>query len=484
MSIWNKEEKERKIEILNTNREVDILIIGAGITGLTTAYYLKDTPSISVVDASLYGHGVTLNTTAKITYLQQVVYTKIESLTNRKTATMYLKSQLEAIEYLKNIIEKEKIDCDLKKVPSYLFANTEKEISKVKKEVNFLKNNGIGIKMDELPNKITSHITYSVDDTYTFHPLKYLDGLYSILIESNISIYENSPILKVEQKDDFWYCYTDKNYIKAKKVIFACHYPFFIKPFFLPLKSSIEKSYIVISKVKQDLDYSCINSSNPVYSCRFYKDGENMYQISLAESHNTAIKQNDKEHFNRVKEIFQLKEKDILMSYSNVDIMTKDYMPYIGKIKENMYIATGFNTWGMTNGVLSAKILSDLVLNQKNNYIDIFKPNRLNMGTFIKTPYYLASQIKSFLGPKINKEKSWYNHVTFENRNGDSLGIYRDELGKKHVVYNKCPHFGCSLIFNEQEKTWDCPCHSSRFDIGGNCIKGPSNTSISYHENE
>lgn len=137
MSIWNKDEKKRKIEILNTNREVDILIIGAGITGLTTAYYLKDTPSISVIDASLYGHGVTLNTTAKITYLQQVVYTKIESLTNRKTATMYLKSQLEAIEYLKNIIEKEKIDCDLKKVPSYLFANTKKEISKVKKEVKF-----------------------------------------------------------------------------------------------------------------------------------------------------------------------------------------------------------------------------------------------------------------------------------------------------------------------------------------------------------
>lgn len=84
----------------------------------------------------------------------------------------------------------------------------------------------------------------------------------------------------------------------------------------------------------------------------------------------------------------------------------------------------------------------------------------------------------------MNKEKSWYNHVTFENRDGTNLGIYRDELGKKHVVYNKCPHFGCSLIFNEQEKTWDCPCHSSRFDIDGNCIKGPSNTSISYHENE
>ena len=484
MSIWDKDEKERKVLKLNKNIEVDTLIIGAGMTGLTTAYYLKN-KNICVIDSSLYGHGVTLNTTAKITYLQQEIYTKIASLTNNKIAKLYLKSQLEAIKNLKEIIEKEKIDCDFKRVLSYIFANTEKEISSLEKEVDFLRNNGIKIKKDKLPDKITSHLTYSVDDTYIFNPLKYLNSLYYILIKRNIPIYENSPILKVEKKNNHLYCYTNKNYIKTKKIIFACHYPFFIKPFFLPIKSSIEKSYIIVSKVDKDLNYSCISSNNPVYSCRFYKDGNNIYQISLAESHNTAIKQNDLDHFKRVKQIFNLKDENIIMSYSNVDIMTKDHMPYIGEIKENMYISTGYNTWGMTNSILGAKILSDIINKVPNEYMEIFKPNRFNLATIIKLPYYLGGQIKSYFGPKINKEKNWYpKSVTFENQNGDSLGIYKDEKGKKHIVYNKCPHFGCSLIFNELERTWDCPCHSSRFDIDGNCIKGPSNKSINYYKDE
>ena len=150
-----------------------------------------------------------------------------------------------------------------------------------------------------------------------------------------------------------------------------------------------------------------------------------------------------------------------------------------------MYIATGYNTWGMTNSVISSKILSDIIQNKENKYTEIFKPYRFNLSTIIKTPYYLLGQIKSFFGPKLNKEKLWYpKNVTFENKDGKSLGIYRDKLGKKHIIHNKCPHLGCSLIFNELEQTWDCPCHSSRFDIDGNCIKGPSSKSITYHEDE
>lgn len=485
MSIWNINEKPRQVEKLTKDIETDILIVGAGMTGLTTTYYLKDHPSICVVDSRLYGHGVTLNTTAKITYLQQDIYNKISSLVGEKETSIYLKSQKEAINYLKNIITKEKIDCDLKEVPSYLFATTEDDINQLEKEVSFLKNNGVNINKSKLPDKITSYLTYSVNDTYTFHPLKYLEGIYQILKKKKIPIYENTTILEIKKIDDTYYCYTEQNYIKAKKVILACHYPNFLKPFFIPFKSSIEKSYIVISKVEHDLNYACINMSNPTYSCRFYQEGDDIYQISLAESHNIAIKHNDLEHFNRVKEIFNLDAKNIVTSYSNIDIITKDYLPYIGELKENLFLATGYNTWGMTNSILASKILSDLIIEKKNEYAELFRPNRHLLITLLKLPFYLVSQVKSFFGPKINKEKEWYpNSITFEKRDGKNVIIYRDEQGKNHIVYNKCPHVGCSLIFNEPEKTWDCPCHSSRFDIDGNCIKGPSDFSIAYHEDE
>ena len=483
MSIWNKKEIVTQKEELKENKEVDILIIGAGITGITTAYYLKEKPSICVVDANIIGHGVTLNTTAKINYFQERVYTKISSITNNTTAKKYLNSQKYAIENLKNIVENEKIDCDFKKVRSFVFANKESEIKPLEKEILFLKNNGINIIERELPCKITSYKSYCVDDTYIFNPIKYLQGIYNILKQKNIPIYENTKITRIENKNNYYICCGTNYNIKAKKVILACHYPFFIIPFMLPIKSYIEKSYIIVSRVKKDGNFTCISSSNPTYSCRFYEDNGSIYQISLGESHNTAYKQDDEYHFKRVKEIFGLSEKDIVMSYSNTDVITVDHMPYIGKLKQNMYIGVGYNTWGMTNGVLAAKIISDMILDKPNEYIDTFDPNRVNLSNLIKLPLIIFGQSKSFIGPKVNKNKTWYSdRIKFIKKDGKSLAIYKDENGFKHTVYNKCPHFGCSLVFNGEEKTWDCPCHSSRFDVDGKCIKGPSNYDISYKE--
>ncbi|MBQ9071898.1 MAG: FAD-dependent oxidoreductase [Bacilli bacterium] len=482
MSIWNKKEIKREIQELNKDIKTDILIIGAGITGMTTAYFLKDN-DICIVDANKIGHGVTLNTTAKINYFQERIYTKISTIRNKEIATKYLKSQLETIKNIKEIIKKENIDCDLKRVDSYVFANTLSEVEPLKKEIEFLKENNIEVNDKKLPSKITQYSSYCVSDTYIFNPIKYLNGIYNVLKENDINIYENTKIIKIEKLNNYYICHTNKYSIKTKKVVLACHYPYFVLPLLLPLKSHIEKSYMVISKVKVDGEFTCISSSSPTYSTRFYQDGDNIYQICLAESHNTSVKQNDSYHFQRVKEIFKLKDSDIVMTYSNVDIMTPDHMPYIGILKENMYIACGYNTWGMTNGVLASKIISDMILNKENEYAEVFNPNRINLSNLISLPSIILGQIKSFLGPKLNKNKSWYsNKVSFINKNGKNLAIYKDENGFKHIIHNKCPHFGCSLIFNEEEKTWDCPCHSSRFDIDGKCIKGPSNYDISYKE--
>lgn len=480
MSIWNKKEKIENVKVLNKDIETDILIIGAGITGMTTAYFLKD-KNITIVDANLIGHGVTLNTTAKINYFQERVYTKIKNMSGNDKAVKYLNSQIYAIKNIKEIIEKNNIECDFKQVPSFVFANCESEIEPLNKEIEFLKQNNIKVYEKKLNISIKNYKSYCVDDTYIFNPIKYLNGLKKIL--KDINIYENTKITNIEKQESSYICHTDNYKIKAKKVVIATHYPYFLLPLLMPIKTEIEKSYVVVSKVKKDGEFTCISSSAPVYSCRFYNDGNDIYQISLAESHNTSIKQNDKEHFNNVKKIFKLKEKDIIMTYSNQDMMTPDYMPYIGKIKNNMYIGCGYNTWGMTNSILASKIISDLILEKENEYIEIFNPNRFNLANLVKLPIIMLSQIKSFLGPKLNKNKSWYSErISFIDKNGKSLAVYKDESGFKHIVYNKCPHLGCSLIFNEEEKTWDCPCHSSRFDIDGKCIKGPSNYDISYKE--
>lgn len=141
MSIWNLKEEKRNIKKLNGDKVVDILIIGGGLTGLNSAYFLKNNKKVCVVDANIIGHGVTMGSTAKINYFQDSIYTKIIKATSYNNAVKYLNSQKESIELLVNIIKSEKIDCDLEKVPSYVFANREKEIETLEKEVNFLKKN-------------------------------------------------------------------------------------------------------------------------------------------------------------------------------------------------------------------------------------------------------------------------------------------------------------------------------------------------------
>ena len=173
MSIFTINKKKRNIKELDSDKNVDVLIIGGGITGMTSAYFLKDNKNICVVDANLIGHGVTLNSTAKINY---------------NNAVTYLNSQRNAIKLLKDIIEKENIDCNFNKVPSYLFASSIEEIDVLEKEIKFLKRNNIDIKEGKIPIKTPSYKSYYVEDTYIFNPIKYIEGLYDILINKNINI--------------------------------------------------------------------------------------------------------------------------------------------------------------------------------------------------------------------------------------------------------------------------------------------------------
>ena len=166
--------------------------------------------------------------------------------------------------------------------------------------------------------------------------------------------------------------------------------------------------------------------------------------------------------------------KDFIIK-DNKDIITNDYMPYVGYIKKNMIIATGFNTWGMTNGILSGKIISDLILGRSNKYIKLFSPKRsLNLNVITNITGNLSSIIKA---------NSTYNSkIKYSIINSKEVATYTDENGT-HTVYTTCPHMGCKLIFNEVEKTWDCPCHGSRFNLDGHSIEGPSNYNISAKDN-
>lgn len=474
-SIWLDYKNKNITESLKHDIITDVLIIGGGLSGISVAYHLIESGlKVTLVERNEVGSGITSRTTGKLTYLQENLYSKLKCYHGIKKANSYYKSQVDAINIVKDIINKENIDCNLEKVRSYIFDTNP---SKVKKEVNVLKRFNIDLKEE----KINNSLFYYVDDTYVFHPLKYLFKLKDICIDKGINIYEHTKIEEIKKDNDNYICYTKDNNIKCKYIVIASHYPYFLFPFPIPFKSYIEKSYIKAFKTKDNKKLSAINLSKPTISMRYISDNNTNYEIYLTNSHNLAIKNDERYNFKEL-----LSKHDITPDYiwSNTDIMTYDALPFIGRIKDNIFLATGYNTWGMTNASLAGKIISDIILKRDNPYIELFNPKRsFNIGKIINFPNIIISNIYSFTKSKIKKNKSWYSpQVYFKNINGKSIGIYKDENNIEHKVYNACPHIKCSLIFNEEEKTWECPCHSSRFDIDGNVIDGPSNYNITYKD--
>lgn len=468
-SIWKENVELSSFYKLDENKDVDVLIIGGGMTGINTLYQLRDSSlEVILVEQNKIGMGVTVNSTGKLTYLQESLYEKISKNYDIETARKYLDSQKEAIRLAVDIINKETIECNLLKAPSFVYSFDDEEDKKLSELNEFLVDYDISVIEGE-SNLVDYKNMIGVDDTYVFHPLKYINGLVSKIDGSKI--YEDTSIVRMEKNvDEGYICYTNEDkIIRAGIVIVASHYPYFNLPFIFPIRGSLEKSYLSASKYGED-NISLIKYSKPIISIRSYLD----YLLYLSNSHNISNKVDDREHYRELKK----KLNDIGLKpefmWSNTDIMTNDGLPYVGKIDDRLLLGTGYNTWGMTNGILAGKILADMVIGKDNEYVELFNPKRFNLGMVGGA---ISDSGYSALG-YVNGMLTDSDKIRYETVDGKEIAIYKDDNGE-HKVYTKCPHMGCRLIFNEVELTWDCPCHASRFDLDGKCVSGPSNKDIS-----
>lgn len=479
ISIWQDTVNDSdKYETLNENIDVDILIIGGGITGCSTFYQFKDdNRKIALVEKNRIGSGASSRSSAKITFLQEDIYTKLNNIFGRDKAYLYYRGEKEALKIASKLIEKENIDCDLKKSKSYLYTLDSSNIKKIEKEKELLSSFGEKTtSIKKLPNGMKVESGFYVNDTYIFHPLKFIKEIVKKSISLNHRVYENTKIIKIEKDGDSFKCYTEGNIIKTKKVVLALHYPYFLLPYLMPFKCYLEKSFLVCSSVNNSYDFNAINIEKPLKSMRYYND----YLLTVSSSANLAFASNSKKMVSDLENNTNITNYDYV--WSNYDLMTLDHLPLIGFIDDNLILSTGYNTWGNSNGILASMIIKDLIDNKYNIYKELFDPRRaFNKQKLINYPINIFSNIYSLISSKVNKNKSFYNgNPKFTRIDGKAVAIYKDDRGKEHIVYNKCPHLECGLVFNEVEKTWDCPCHGSRFDLDGKCIMGPSNYDIGY----
>lgn len=319
-----------------------------------------------------------------------------------------------------------------------------------------------------------------------FNPKKYAIQLCDIIAKNGIDIYEKSIVTNVDKKDDCYVVIVNEKEIKAKHVILATHYPIINFPGFYFLKMYQSMSYVIAVDTNCNLpDGMYINNEIPTYSFRTTPYNGKRLLIVAGSDHKVGEKIPLENAYkileNKVKEIYP--ESKVLYRWCTEDCISLDKIPYIGdfsNIMPNLYVATGYKKWGITSSYVASKIITDKILGYENPYEDIFKATRLEpiknheeLGNMIKESIH-SLVINKLKGVPDTLEDVQNDEGKIIEIDGDKVGVYKDKNGKCFFIKPTCAHLGCELSFNNIEKTWDCPCHGSRYTYEGKVICEPA----------
>lgn len=453
-----------------------IIVIGAGLTGLLTAYYLQSQgKSVLLLEAAQIASGQTERTTAKITSQHDLKYAKLIQSVGKKKARLYAQANESAIQEYERLIQKHKIDCQFERVPAYLYTTQdETPLQKEAQAATLLGIHAHFTKETELPFPVTGAVCFQ--NQAQFSPLAFIKH-----IASELEILENTKVITIKGNRVI----TKDKVFTADKIIVATHYPLLNVPGFYFLRQHQERSYVLAlsgcGKIKGmyygiDQDGLSFRQAGDMLllggsSCRTGDNKAGGSYDFLAEA--------AKQYFPECREEAR---------WSAQDCMPHDGIPFIGKYSiftPHLYVVTGFQKWGMTTAMIAAMILRDELCGVKNPYGKLFSPQRINLRAAIgnlcvDVGMSVKGLVKGLLHrPKKTADSLPPGHGGIVTVDGQRYACYRDEAGGLHKISARCPHMGCELAWNPDEKSWDCPCHGSRFDVDGKLLDSPAKTCAS-----
>lgn len=492
-SFWEEERKKHKnFESLEEDTNVSVCIIGGGLTGLSCAYYLSKYLDVVVVEKDRIASHTSGANTGKITSQHGLFYDYLINSQSKEYAKQYLEANESAIDSIEKIIKEENIDCDFEREKAYVFTTKETEIYKIKEEQKAVdkiqKEKSKFVKDIELPIKVQGAIEF--ENQAKFHPVKYAYGLSNIIIKNGGKIYENSRAIDIEKKNEKYVVTVNEKRITADYVIMATRYPIISIPGYYFLKMYQSTSYAIVADTGDELfDGMYISLETPTVSYRTIKDGDRKLLLAVGYDYKTGT-ENFEDGYKRLEVMIKKMYPDgkILYKWTAEDCITLDKIPYIGKFSNmmpNMFVATGFNKWGITSSNIAAKIISDKILGKENKYEDIFKSTRMEpVKNRLEVTEILKEANKSIVLSKIKIPKATLDDIKLGegrivNMDDTKVGVYKAEDGEIYTVKPVCTHLGCELHFNNVEKIWECPCHGSKFSYDGKNIEAPANKDLS-----
>ena len=487
-SFWIASTLQSSYPTLTQDLKVDVAIVGAGLVGITAATLLKKAgKSVAVLEAGRVAEGVSGHTTAKVSSLHQLIYSKLIDQIGQDKARLYGESNQAALEQMATLVQDEHIDCDFERKDAYTFATEAKNLEKVKAEAEAAQLLGLPASYAgeaPLPFDILGAVKFS--HQAQFHPRKYILNLAGKIHGDGGYVFENTRVKTVDGENPCKVETVHGPTVSAKDVIVATHLPILDQGLFFA-KTFPKRSYLIGARIDpaRAPDAMLIGTGEKYRSIRATPtaDGGQLLLIG-GEGHKVGEADDTEQRYQRLAEYarqhFSVETVDFY--WSTQDMVSFDNLPYIGKLtpfNQHTYVATGFSLWGMTKSTLSAMILSDTILGNPNPWAELYDATR-------PSPFVTQDSMKNnldvgtrwvgdrFKGLFDSPEKVAPGKGKVVTASGKKVAAYRDDSGTLHQVSAMCPHLGCIVDWNAAENSWDCPCHGSRFTPDGDILHGPA----------
>lgn len=487
ISLWQHTVEPLDQNNQNGNNSIfDVIIVGGGITGLTTALLLQQQGKRCVLaEAHNLGFGTTGGTTAHLNTILDIPYYQIQKDFGEDDAKIVAEGTREAIGIVERLVREYQIDCGFERKAACLYAQTPDEADELQKIVDAAREVGVDASWaEETPVPIPFVKAAIFSEQAQMHPTRYIFGLAKAFAEAGGIILEQCHINDVKA-GGLVTAYTSTGDLRASSLVYATHLPPGLNIFNFrcaPYRSYAAAFVLSSGQYPDGLAYDL---KDPYHYFRSQETDGNKYLIAGGYDHKTGHNENTGHSFLELEAYVKRYFGDAEAAYkwSSQYYESDDGLPYIGAMpeQENVYVATGYGGNGITLGTLAGRIISDLIVTGSSKYADVFEPSRVKMvagfRNFVKEN---ADVAVSFVKRRFSFEQLEQlaslapGEAAIAEFEGKKVGIYKNEDGKVQMVNPTCAHAGCIVAWNAAEKTWDCPCHGARYSPDGECVTGPA----------